>query len=345
MQAPGKTLDEARRIAALRALNILDTPPEERFDRLTRLAKGLFGVPIALLSLVDENRQWMKSRTGLAVSEIPRDISFCGHAILHDGILLIPDAARDERFHDNLLVKYEPHIRFYAGCPLAAPDGSKLGTLCLIDRVPREFSDDDLALLRDLARIAEQELTAERMATMDTLTQLSNRHGFDTLTPHALDLCRRLEIPAALLFFDLKRLKQINERFGHAEGDHVLRRFARLLKQTFRDPDVPGRIGGDKFAALLANAGRTEANAVLHRLRQTVEQDNRTARRGCDIVFSVSVVAFDAARHADASELLAEAAALMSTQKKQRQEGGMRRPGARQRHEGRRTSPRHRDRR
>jgi len=345
MQAPGKPLDEARRIATLRTLNILDTPPEERFDRLTRLAKGLFGVPVALLSLVDENRQWFKSRTGLEVPEIPRDISFCGHTILGDGILLIPDAARDERFHDNLLVKHEPHIRFYAGCTLAAPDGSKLGTLCIIDRVAREFSDEDLALLRGLARMAEQELDAERMATMDTLTQLSNRCGFDTLTLHALDLYRRLEIPASLLFFDLKHLKQINDRIGHADGNHVLRRFARLLKQTFRDPDIPGRIGEDKFAVLLANAGRAEANAVLHRLRQTLEQDNRTARRGCDIVFSVSVVAFDAARHADASELLAEAEALMSAQKKQRHEREMRRPGARQRHEGRRTSTRHRDRR
>ena len=345
MQAPGKPLDEARRIAALRALNILDTPPEERFDRLTRLAKGLFGVPVALLGLIDENRQWFKSRIGLEVPEIPRDISFCGHAILGDGIFLIPDAARDERFHDNLLVKHEPRIRFYAGCPLAAPDGSKLGTLCLIDRVAREFSDDDLALLRELAHMAEQELAVERMAIMDTLTQLSNRCGFDTLTQHALDMYRRLEIPASLLYFDLKHLQQINDRFGHADGNHVLRRFARLLKQTFRDPDVPGRIGGDKFAVLLANAGRTEANAVLHRLRQTVEQDNRSARRGCDIVFSVSVVTFDAACHADASELLAEAEALMSAQKKQRQERVMRRSRARQRHEGPRTRTRHRDRR
>lgn len=330
MQAPEKPANEARRIATLRALNILDTPPEERFDRLTRLARILFGVPIALVSLVDENRQWFKSCMGLGISEIPRGISFCGHAILGDGVFLVPDAARDERFHDNPLVKYEPHLRFYAGCPLAAPDGSKPGTLCLIDRTPREFSWDDRKLLRDLAHMAEQELAAERIATMDILTQLSNRRGFETLALYALNLCRRLELPASLLYFDLERLHQINDRYGHAEGDHALSLFAQLLKQTFRDPDVPGRIGGDEFAVLLANTGRTDTNAVLHRLLQKLEQYNHTSGREFEIVASASVVEFAAVRHADVLDMLAEADALMYALKRQRQD----RDGAGKRHEG-----------
>ncbi|MGB5339994.1 MAG: GAF domain-containing protein, partial [Gammaproteobacteria bacterium] len=157
MQTPEKPADEVSRIDTLRALNILDTSPEERFDRLTRLAKRLFGVPIALVSLVDEDRQWFKSCQGLTASETPRDISFCGHAILGDDIFLVSNAALDERFHYNPLVTNEPHIRFYAGCPLTVPNGSKLGTLCIIDREPREFSEDDMELLRDLTRMAEQE--------------------------------------------------------------------------------------------------------------------------------------------------------------------------------------------
>ena len=107
-------LDEAKRLATLQALHILDTPPEERFDRLSRLAQRLFNVPIVLISLVDANRQWFKSRQGLSVSETPRDISFCSHAILHEDALVIPDTTLDPRFLDNPLVTGEPSIRFYA---------------------------------------------------------------------------------------------------------------------------------------------------------------------------------------------------------------------------------------
>src|ERR1700752_1549332 len=116
MLTPALPADENTRLDTLRALNILDTSPEERFDRLTRLAKRLFGVPIALVNLVDADRQWFKSCVGLSATETPRDISFCGHAILGDDILLVPDAGVDERFHDNPLVTGDPNIRFYAGC-------------------------------------------------------------------------------------------------------------------------------------------------------------------------------------------------------------------------------------
>jgi GAF domain-containing protein len=121
---PSLPLDECERLDALRALGILDTEGEERFDRITRLAKRLFGVPIALISLVDQDRQWFKSRQGLDASETSREISFCGHAILKDSALVVSDTLNDERFHDNPLVTSEPSIRFYAGQPLRAPGGS-----------------------------------------------------------------------------------------------------------------------------------------------------------------------------------------------------------------------------
>ncbi len=318
MLKPEKPAEEATRIETLRALNILDTSPEERFDRLSRLAKRLFDVPIALVSLVDENRQWFKSCQGLGATETSRDISFCGHAILGGDIFLIPDAALDERFHDNPLVTNEPYIRFYAGCPLTVPNGSKLGTLCVIDREPRDFSEDDLALLRDLARMAEQELAAVQLATMDELTMLSNRRGFEALSRHALGLCRRLEKSASLLYFDLDLFKNINDRFGHAEGDRALTNFARLLKQTFRESDVLARPGGDEFTVLLTNVAGEELNISIHRLQQAVDQYNKEARRGYDIVYSVGAVQFDAARHSDIAELVAEADTLMYEQKKQR---------------------------
>ncbi len=150
--------DEQERLAALQELRLLDTPAEERFDRITRTARDLFHVPIALISLVDAKRQWFKSRTGLDVTETPRSISFCGHAILGDDALVVENALEDSRFSDNPLVTSPPEIRFYAGIPLRSRTGRKLGTLCLLDRMPRSFGAEEVARLRDLAAWAEREL-------------------------------------------------------------------------------------------------------------------------------------------------------------------------------------------
>ncbi|MFB0699917.1 GGDEF domain-containing protein [Pseudomonas protegens] len=307
MLYPSKPNNEALRIQTLRELNVLDTSPEERFDRLTRLAKRLFNVPIALVSLVDADRQWFKSCVGLDVSETSRDISFCGHAILGDQILTVPDAGLDERFHDNPLVVGAPGIRFYAGCPLTVTNGSKLGTLCLIDIKPRDLDDEDRALLRDLARMAEQELAAVQMASMDELTLLSNRRGFEALARHALGVCKRLEKPATLLFFDLNDFKQINDTYGHAEGDGALKTFADVLRIAFRESDVIGRLGGDEFVALLTAADHVETSAIMARLRDILDERNATLKRGYDIRFSVGQIEYDAGRHPDIEALLADA--------------------------------------
>lgn len=153
---PAVPLNEASRLATLRGLDILDTPPEERFDRLTRLAQHLLNVPIAVVSLVDSNRQWFKSCQGLDASETPRSISFCGHAILDDQLFVIPDALLDPRFADNPLVAGAPYIRFYAGQPLKAINGSRLGTLCVIDRKPHQLTQEERDSLRDMAWLVER---------------------------------------------------------------------------------------------------------------------------------------------------------------------------------------------
>lgn len=158
MQEPPCPAHEGDRLKALRQLLILDTPPEERFDRLTQFAAGEFDVPIVLLSLIDEDRQWFKARVGLDVCETGRDISFCGHAILQDDTMVVPDVSLDDRFHDNPLVTGEPHIRFYAGAPLTMPGGHNVGTLCLIDRTPRTLDEVDLAILASLRDLAVEEL-------------------------------------------------------------------------------------------------------------------------------------------------------------------------------------------
>jgi len=163
MQKPKLPIDEAQRLRALQALEILDTPPEERYDRLTRIAQQLFKTSIALVSLVDAERQWFKSRQGLDAIQTLRDISFCGHAILEDRIFYIPDAKTDPRFADNPLVVEAPYIRLYAGAPLSTVDGYRVGTFCIIDDQPRCLSAEELQALRDLADCVEMELQQARI--------------------------------------------------------------------------------------------------------------------------------------------------------------------------------------
>ncbi|MET0211231.1 MAG: GAF domain-containing protein [Burkholderiaceae bacterium] len=153
--------NETERLQALRELLILDTPPEERFNRIVEFAAEEFGVPIALLSLIDSDRQWFKARFGLNVCETGRDISFCGHAIHAPEVMVVSDATLDPRFVDNPLVTGAPHIRFYAGAPLEISPGVRIGTLCLIDRRRRAFDETDLAILMSLRDLAVSELQGQ----------------------------------------------------------------------------------------------------------------------------------------------------------------------------------------
>lgn len=160
-QRPALPANEADRIAALRALALLDTPREERFDRYTRMAARMFEVPVALISLIDTDRQWFKSCFGAEESETPREISFCAHAIHNRELLLVPDARMDPRFADNPSVSGGPRIRFYAGFPLHLPNGLCMGTLCLIDQRPRQLTNVQRDLLRDLGGLVERELVGD----------------------------------------------------------------------------------------------------------------------------------------------------------------------------------------
>jgi GAF domain-containing protein len=154
--------NEAERLKALHQYRILDTDPEQAFDDLTLIASQICGVPIAMISLVDEDRQWFKSRIGIEARESSRSISFCAHAIQQRGIFTVADASKDERFRDNPLVKGDPHIRFYAGAPITTPDGFALGTLCVIDYVPRKLTDDQNNALMALERQVTAQLELRR---------------------------------------------------------------------------------------------------------------------------------------------------------------------------------------
>jgi diguanylate cyclase (GGDEF)-like protein len=318
MIAPKIPEDEKQRLETLRALKILDSSPEERFDRLTRMAKRMFGVPISLVSLVDSDRQWFKSKQGLDADETPRDISFCGHAILGEEAFIVPNALQDERFKDNPLVTDAPNIRFYAGCPLKVSNGSKLGTLCLIDREPRELDEEDMQLLTDLATMAEQEIAAIQLATLDELTLISNRRGFITLAQHALQLCKRKELPVTLLLFDLDKFKPINDNFGHAEGDRALITFANILRETFRESDVFARIGGDEFVVLMADSDEQQYQNAIDRFSDYLNKVNEQEQRGYDIGFSVGRVNFSANEITNIEEMMVQADQQMYIQKQKK---------------------------
>lgn len=315
MLPPVNTLDEAERLHALQALDLLDTPAEERFDRLTRIARHLFGVKIALVSLVDSERQWFKSSAGgLAACETPRTISFCGHAVLDSRVMLVPDALADERFRDNPLVTGEPFIRFYAGRPLRVL-GRLIGTLCLIDSAPRTMSAQELGLFDDLAAMVEDECLVTYLATTDELTKVANRRGFELVATKTLQMCRRMDKPATLLLFDLDRFKSINDVYGHAAGDAALRDFSEALSEAFRDSDIVGRLGGDEFVVLLAD---TMEGHDLHAIDRLDEKLQALNARDVPyrIHYSVGQARFEPSMPPNVSELLNAADKVMYRHKR-----------------------------
>jgi GAF domain-containing protein len=180
---------EKKRLRVLWQYEVLDTVPEELFDDLTELAAQICEAPIALISLVDDDRQWFKSKVGTTVSETSREFSFCAHAIQQQGLFIVPDATRDERFANNPLVVEEPKIRFYAGAPLITPDGHALGTLCVIDKKPRKLHENQKRALTILARHVMSQLELRRRSR--EMAELRNER--DTMVTELAKLQQRLK--------------------------------------------------------------------------------------------------------------------------------------------------------
>jgi len=321
MQPCPKPENEEQRLHSLRALDILDTSPEERFDRLTRLARRVCRTPIAVVSLVDEHRQWFKSIVGLDAQETPRDISFCGHAILGHGIMRVDNALEDPRFSKNPLVLEEPSIRAYAGAPLRLPNGAALGTLCVIDTKVRQFSDDELSALEDLARLVENELLAVEMASLDELTMLANRRGFQLLANYAIDRSHRSEEPLCAVMIDIDDFKLINDRYGHEMGDRVLKEFSATLRGAFRKTDVMARLGGDEFV-ILAQGHRQRVVELVDRFSLRLRENISALRLSFFVHYGVGVAEYDRQRHSGLAALLSEADTLMYQGKSTRRATG-----------------------
>jgi diguanylate cyclase (GGDEF)-like protein len=210
----------------------------------------------------------------------------------------------------------EPAIRFYAGYPITSPNAANLGALCVMDSRVREITEFDRDSLRDLAEIIEKEISALQLATVDNLTGLSNRRGFELLSTKSLNMARRYATPVTLLYFDIDNLKNANDQFGHAVGDELLREFARLLEAVFRESDIVARLGGDEFAVLLS--GTDDAPSAVSRFREAVAQRNESTHNPYTLEASVGAAIFDPRSTTSLTDLVNKADEAMYIAKRSR---------------------------
>lgn len=260
-------IDEVVRLKTLRSYDILDTPADEHFDKITRLVKSLLRAPIATINMIDADRQWSKSFIGLQEASAPRSISFCTHTIKSDRPMIIPDARIDPIFKNNPMVVGEPHIVSYAGVPLRTLCGHNIGTLCVSDVVPRDFSAEDINTLTILASIIIDELDLRRLSSRDLLTGALSRRGFSEHIRRSIDIFNRYQIPQSLVMFDLDHFKKINDSLGHPAGDAVLKGVSSRISDNLRSNDHLGRLGGEEFAILMTNTSLADAVMAADRLR------------------------------------------------------------------------------
>ena len=278
--APPPLFNERERLSALASYEILDTVPEQAYDDLTTLAASVCKTPTALVSFVDHRRLWLKSRMGFDRGEILREISFCAHAILvPDAVFEVPDALLDQRFASNPLVTDHPRIRFYAGATLLSPAGLPLGTICVIDQVPRLLNSQEREGLASLARqvVAQLELRIELKAraveaSTDALTGAMNRRAFDRRLKAEWDTHARSRRRMALLLLDIDHFKSLNDDFGHAAGDETLVEIVQRIRTVLRSNDVLCRHGGEEFTIVLPDTDLHGAEIVAEKIRLAIAE-------------------------------------------------------------------------
>ena len=293
------------KIANIHSHDLFYTPIEERFERITRLARRALHAPVAAISLLNEDKQWFKSAAGWGISELPRDHAICKLTVEANQILTIDDTLQDARVANLPVVASAPRFRAYAGHPLVEEQGNCIGTFCVFDLKPREFGAADRQTLADLAALAQRELLSDQLTTahaaltsklgvarrealMDPLTHLWNRRGASVLLKAAFANADQRGTPLALALLDLDNFKRVNDNHGHQTGDEVLRRVASRLLSAVRGNDVICRLGGDEFLVLMADTDAAIASRVAERIRHAIA-DTAVPTRDGTMPVSVSV--------------------------------------------------------
>lgn len=345
MIKPEKPANESARLAELERYRILDTDPERSYDDLLAIAAAICDTPMGSVTLVADDRQWFKARRGIAAQETSRDVAFCGHAILTpEDMLVVPDALRDERFHDNPLVTGDPKIRFYAGAPLVT-NGQATGTLCVMDHKPRELTPfqkqtmislsrqvaalfELRAAYRDLhhhlnerrwyeqkleayqAMLEEQNAELSELSKTDALTGLPNRRAFNAALHAAIGNASTQRGPLCVAVLDVDHFKTINDLHGHPAGDTALAAIASALKSQVGISGFAARCGGEEFAVILPKTPLASAELQCEFMRQAVQD----LAQGFPVTISIGVTEY---RHGDdASTMYSRADAALYSAKR-----------------------------
>ena len=278
--------NEQSRLEALNELGILYTPLEDRFDSITRTICRLFDVPIAYVSLIDTDTQWIKSIQGLELVDLPRNTSICAHTLLVEECIVCEDLTQDGRFSDSLFVTEGLKLRFYVGFALKSR-GQNIGTLCMVDIKPRQFSANDLAAMRDIYTWAQTEVNltqlsevqvqlitdldqAQREAKLDGLTGLWNHITAKDILRRAYHRHLLTLFPLTAMMVDIDNFKQINDDYGHPFGDSVIEQISKVLRTSLRPSDAIGRYGGDEFLVILENCPFDRAEELSTRILEHI---------------------------------------------------------------------------
>lgn len=279
---PAAPANEADRLAVLATCGLMDTPPDERFDRLTRLARRLYGADVAFLGLIDATHQWQKSRTSdLVPASVPRRDTFCSVMVTSGEPLVIGDMRCDPRFAGHPAVADLP-LRFYAGAPLMVAPELVIGSLCVMGREARDPEAFDFGPLLDLAAVAADEvellrlnLDLARKSQVDVLTGLLNRRSFDEAMERAVRRAQRIAGPLSLLVIDIDHFKVVNDLWGHQAGDAVLAAIGGVLSRLpGRAQDTAARYGGEEFAVILPDTDETGCDVVGAALLAALRAEN-----------------------------------------------------------------------
>jgi diguanylate cyclase (GGDEF)-like protein len=270
--------NEPLRLRAVRSYDILDTQPELDFDTLAQVAAHAFDTPAAVIGLMDSDRLWFKSKIGLELPQLDRQIAFCAYAVMRPSeLLVVEDLQQDPRFRGNPLVTQAPKLRFYAGAPLMDRHGYALGTIAVVDTQPRMLNEAQRALLNDLSALVIVLLENRyrmnqlgQLAMSDHLTGLANRAQFERTLNSEMAHAQRTGEPFTVFYMDLDDFKQVNDTLGHAAGDEVLCEVARRMAKQVRAEDLLVRVGGDEFGLFMRPSAEDSAESLSRRIVDAV---------------------------------------------------------------------------